>query len=56
VFREKGAMPDLCIAAMAVDIGCTLRVCPGYHTRQFAARAFENALPWLAHQLGTPSA
>jgi hypothetical protein len=30
-FREKGALPDLCAAAVAVDIGCSLRVYPGYH-------------------------
>jgi S-formylglutathione hydrolase FrmB len=47
-FREKGAVPDLCAAAVAVDIGCTLRVYPGYHTWQFAARAFSDALPWIA--------
>lgn len=47
-FREKGAVPDLCAAAVAVDIGCTLWVYPGYHTWQFAARAFSDALPWIA--------
>ena len=50
-FREKGALPDLCAAAVAVDIGCSLRVYPGYHTWQFAARAFSNALPWLAQRV-----
>jgi S-formylglutathione hydrolase FrmB len=53
-FREKGALPDLCAAAMAVDIGCSLRVYPGYHTWQFAAKAFANAMPWLAQRVHTP--
>lgn len=53
-FREKGALSDLCAAAVAVDIGCSLRVYPGYHTWQFAARAFANALPWLAQRVHTP--
>jgi S-formylglutathione hydrolase FrmB len=47
VFREKGALPDLCAAATAVDVGCTLRVYPGYHTWQFAARAFSDAFGWI---------
>ena len=47
-FREKGALPDLCAAATAVDVGCTLRVYPGYHTWQFAARAFSDAFGWVA--------
>lgn len=49
-FREKGALPDLCAAAVAVHIGCSLRVYPGYHTWQFAARAFANVLPWIAQR------
>ena len=54
-FREKGALPDLCAAAVAVNIGCSLRVYPGYHTWQFAAKAFSNALPWLAQRVHTPN-
>jgi len=54
-FREKGALPDLCAAALAVNIGCTLRVYTGYHTWQFAARAFSDALPWIAQRLHTPN-
>lgn len=50
-FREKGALPDLCVAAQAVNIGCTLRVYVGYHTWQFGARAFADALPWIAQRL-----
>jgi len=54
-FREKGALPDLCAAAQAVSIGCTLRVYVGYHTWQFGARAFADGLPWLADRLGVTS-
>jgi S-formylglutathione hydrolase FrmB len=50
-FREKGALPDLCAAALAVNIGCTLRVYTGYHTWQFGARAFSDALPWIAQRV-----
>src|ERR1700741_5327976 len=53
-FREKGALPDLCLAGVAVHIECDLRVYPGYHTWQFAATAFSNALPWLAQRVHTP--
>ena len=53
-FREKGALPDLCAAAVAVNIGCTLRVYTGYHTWQFGARAFSDALPWIALRVHTP--
>ena len=65
-FREKGALPDLCAAAVAVDIGCSLRVYPGYHTWQFsgpgilecvavageagAARLSPGLTKWLAQQ------
>jgi len=52
-FREKGALPDLCVAAVAAGIECDLRVYPGYHTWQFAMRAFANALPWLAQRVHT---
>jgi S-formylglutathione hydrolase FrmB len=52
-FREKGALPDLCAAAVAVNIGCTLRVYTGYHTWQFGARAFSDALPWIAERVHT---
>jgi S-formylglutathione hydrolase FrmB len=55
-FREKGALPDLCAAAVSADIGCVLRVYPGYHTWQFAAHAFADALPWIAQRLHTPDA
>ncbi len=32
----------------------TLRVYVGYHTWQFAAQAFSDALPWMAAQIHTP--
>ena len=54
-FREKGALPDLCAAATAVNIGCTLRVYTGYHTWQFGSRAFSDALPWIAQRVHTPN-
>jgi S-formylglutathione hydrolase FrmB len=54
-FREKGALPDLCAAATAVDVGCTLRVYPGYHTWQFAARAFSDAFGWIAGRVHVPA-
>jgi S-formylglutathione hydrolase FrmB len=50
-FREKGAVPDLCGAAVVVGIGCTLHVYTGYHTWQFAARAFSDAVPWIGQRL-----
>jgi S-formylglutathione hydrolase FrmB len=50
-FREKGALPDLCAAAVGVGIGCALHVYTGYHTWQFAARAFSDALPWIAKRV-----
>jgi hypothetical protein len=46
-FREKGALPDLCAAAVAVDIGCSLRVYPGYHTWQCAACVAKSRLVLL---------
>jgi S-formylglutathione hydrolase FrmB len=54
-FREKGALPDLCKAALTVNIGCTLHVYIGYHTWQFAARAFSDAMPWIAQRVHTPT-
>ncbi|BBY64212.1 hypothetical protein [Mycolicibacterium helvum] len=51
-FREKGVLPDLCAAAVTVNIGCAPRVCIGYHTWQFGARAFADSLPWIAERLG----
>lgn len=55
-WREKGALPDLCAAAVAVNIECSLHVYLGWHTWQFAARAFSDGLPWLAQRVHTPAA
>ncbi|MBB5166395.1 hypothetical protein [Mycobacterium sp. AZCC_0083] len=33
------------------NIGCALHVYTGYHTWQFGARAFSDALPWIAQQV-----
>lgn len=55
-WREEGAVPELCAAAVAVDIECSLHVYVGWHTWQFAAQAFSDALPWLAQRVRTPSA
>ena len=55
-WREKGAIPDLCAAAVAVYIECSLHVYVGWHTWQFAARAFADALPWIVQRVHTPSA
>lgn len=53
-WREPGALPDLCAAALAARIECSLHVYLGYHTWQFAARAFADALPWLSQRVRTP--
>jgi len=52
---ENGAARDLCAAAVAVDIGCTVHTVASGHTWQFAARAFSDALPWLVSQVHPPS-
>jgi S-formylglutathione hydrolase FrmB len=39
-----------------VATASSLRVYPGYHTWQFAAQAFSNALPWMAQRVHTPGA
>ena len=40
---------------MSVNIPCTIRTQISYHTWQFAAAAFTDALPWVAPQLNTPT-
>ena len=50
---QVGAARDLCRAATAVNIACTVHTIATYHTWQFAAYAFSDALPWLAAQLHT---
>ncbi|MCQ4044074.1 alpha/beta hydrolase [Streptantibioticus rubrisoli] len=46
----------LCAAATKDGISCKVNVAPGFHDWQFGSRAFAQALPWLAQQLGTPGA
>jgi S-formylglutathione hydrolase FrmB len=53
---EEHAAEDLCAVATSVNIACTVHTLVSYHTWQFAARAFTDALPWLAAQLHTPGA
>ncbi|WP_354640794.1 alpha/beta hydrolase [Kitasatospora camelliae] len=43
-------------AAKATGIATRVSVIPGKHNWQVAATAFEEALPWLAQELGTPGA
>jgi S-formylglutathione hydrolase FrmB len=52
---ETGAAEDLCAAAKAVDISCTVHKIISFHTWQFAERAFSDALPWLAERVHTPA-
>ncbi|MDT5365285.1 MAG: hypothetical protein QOC69_7047, partial [Mycobacterium sp.] len=44
-----------CDAATKVNISCSVHTIATFHTWQFAAYAFADALPWLAGQIGTPS-
>lgn len=47
------ASNDLCRAAQAVNIDCTVHSTPSGRTWQFATQSFAEALPWLAAQLST---
>ena len=51
---ETGAAEDLCAVATSVGITCAVHTVASFHTWQFAARAFADALPWLAGQIHTP--
>jgi S-formylglutathione hydrolase FrmB len=51
---ETGAAEDLCGVATSVAISCSVHTLLSYHTWQFAAHAFGDALPWLADQIHTP--
>ncbi len=53
---QVGAAQDLCHAATAVNISCSVHTIATFHTWQFAAYAFSDALPWLAGQIGVPAA
>ena len=52
---EAGAADDLCAAATAVDISCSVHRIVSFHTWQFAERGFSDALPWLAARIHTPA-
>jgi S-formylglutathione hydrolase FrmB len=45
---DADAAQRLCRIGAAQGIGCSIAALPGRHTWQFAAGAFETALPWLA--------
>ena len=53
---ETGAAQDLCAAATAVKISCSVHTLVSFHTWSFASRAFSDALPWIAAQVHTPAA
>ncbi len=52
---ETGAAGDLCAAAAAVNISCSVHTLMSFHTWPFAARAFTDALAWMAAQIHTPA-
>ena len=52
---ESGAAGDLCAAAAAVNISCSVHTLMSFHTWPFAARAFTDALAWMAAQIHTPA-
>jgi S-formylglutathione hydrolase FrmB len=51
---QTAAANSLCAAGSANGIRCAVVAQPGKHDWPFAARAFAEALPWMAGQLGTP--
>ena len=51
---DDGVAQELCSAATAVNITCSVHAMISFHTWQFAAKAFSEALPWLATQIHTP--
>lgn len=53
--REKTA-DELCAAAQAVAITCTVHKSVAFHSWQFAASAFADALPWLAQRVSAGAA
>jgi S-formylglutathione hydrolase FrmB len=53
---EAAAASQLCAAATAKGIDCTLHTQAGRHSWQFASAAFSDALPWLASRLDLPGA
>jgi S-formylglutathione hydrolase FrmB len=51
---QAAAADSLCGLGGANGIDCAVVVQPGKHDWPFAAKAFADALPWLAGQIGTP--
>jgi S-formylglutathione hydrolase FrmB len=51
---QTAAAKRLCKLGRANGIDCAIVAQPGNHDWPFASRAFAEALPWLASQLGTP--
>ena len=51
---QTAAAQRLCKLGRANGIDCAIVAQPGNHDWPFASRAFAEALPWLASQLGTP--
>lgn len=50
------AADSLCALGTSHGIDCVVIARPGKHDWPFASRAFSDALPWLAGQIGTPGA
>lgn len=51
---QAAAAASLCGLGGTLGIDCAIVEQPGKHDWPFAARAFAEALPWLAGQIGTP--
>ncbi|MDV3129697.1 alpha/beta hydrolase-fold protein [Mycobacterium sp. 21AC1] len=54
--EQAAAANSLCALGSAKGISCAVVSQPGKHDWPFATQAFSAALPWLAGQIGTPSA
>jgi S-formylglutathione hydrolase FrmB len=52
--ESERAADELCDAARKVNIECSVHRTVAFHSWQFAAGAFADALPWLAGHLGAP--
>ncbi len=48
---NQGAAENLCAAASAQAITCSVHTVSSGHTWQFAAGAFSEALPWMAERI-----
>jgi S-formylglutathione hydrolase FrmB len=56
VAGQQGAADTLCGLGRTNGIECAVTTVAGRHDWPFASRAFAEALPWLAGQLGVPGA